>query len=66
MPDESPGVKTLWLTFGSATICGKEVDNFQPKNSDSAQLADSARGFFKAVGHRSRSEALTMIAEGPK
>jgi len=49
MPDESPGVKTLWLTFGSATICGKEVDNFQPKNSDSAQAPDSARGFFQRV-----------------
>jgi hypothetical protein len=51
MTEESGFVKRLWLTIGSTTICGKKVDNFQSRASDSAQATDSFAGF---ASHASR------------
>src|SRR5690349_12918455 len=57
MPDESAGVKVLWLVFGPTTKCGKEVDNFQSNPSDSAQTPERARGFSKGgFGSRARKK----------
>jgi hypothetical protein len=66
MPDESAGVKRLWLTIASTTICGKKVDNFQSCASDSAQATDSVAGFFRRRLEPPSDAALTMIAEGGK
>ena len=66
MPDESACVKGLWLIFGSTTICGKEVDNFQSNRSDSAQASEQACGFFQKDQSTPSRKIINPVRESPE
>jgi hypothetical protein len=67
MPDESARVKGLWLIFGSTTICGKEVDNFQSNRKRlSASVGTDLRIFLGGSIHPLRGKSLTLFIEAQK